>query len=252
MHDAQLSSIPVFEQSSLPTRGESAAMSEAVESRGRGLRALGRAYMCRRYTVLFYLLLIIMVAVPLVAALELTGALIEFFLAASLLAAVMPVGAVRSRRALLTFIALVWLARPVTAWFDHPVLSAMTLGLWTLIALFAAAGALRFALRATQVDAEHLYAALSAYLLAGIFFGVFYWVLEQIGPGTFADAGKFTRMSALYFSFVTLATLGYGDIVPRTDVARGLAIVEGVGGQLFLAVLVARLVSLYARGHETN
>ena len=54
-------------------------------------------------------------------------------------------------------------------------------------------------------------------------------------------------MSAIYFSFVTLATLGYGDIVPRTDVARGFAIVEGVGGQLFLAVLIARLVSLYAR-----
>ena len=55
-------------------------------------------------------------------------------------------------------------------------------------------------------------------------------------------------MSAIYFSFVTLATLGYGDIVPRTDVARGLAIVEGVGGQLSLAVMVARLVSLYGRG----
>ena len=55
-------------------------------------------------------------------------------------------------------------------------------------------------------------------------------------------------MSAIYFSFVTLATLGYGDIVPRTDVARGLAIVEGVRGQLFLAVMVAHLLSLYARG----
>jgi voltage-gated potassium channel Kch len=107
-------------------------------------------------------------------------------------------------------------------------------------------------MRAVSVDAEHLYAALSAYLLAGIFFGLFYWVLEQSWPGTFAFAGKFSRMGALYFSFVTLATLGYGDIVPRTDVARGLAIVEGVGGQLFLAVLVARLVSLYGRGQETK
>jgi uncharacterized membrane protein YvlD (DUF360 family) len=182
----------------------------------------------------------------------LPGALIDLLLAASLLAAVMPVGTQRSRRALLIATALVWLVRPITAWFDHPALSAMTLGLWTLIALFAAAGALRFAVAATEVDAEHLYAALSAYLLAGIFFGLFYWVLEQIGPGTFAGAGQFTRMSALYFSFVTLATLGYGDIVPRTDIARGLAIVEGVGGQLFLAVMVARLVSLYARGQETK
>jgi hypothetical protein len=208
--------------------------------------------MGRRYTVMFYLLLMTMVAVPLVAVLELTGALVEFLLAASMLAAVMPVGTVRSRHALVTVTVLVWVVRPVTAWLDHPLLSAMTLGLWTAIALFAAAGALRFAINATQVDAEHLYAALSAYLLAGIFFGLFYWVLEQIGPGTFAGAGEFTRMSALYFSFVTLATLGYGDIVPRTEIARGLAIVEAVGGQLFLAVLVARLVSLYSRGKEAD
>jgi voltage-gated potassium channel Kch len=53
-------------------------------------------------------------------------------------------------------------------------------------------------------------------------------------------------MTAIYFSFVTLATIGYGDVVPLTDVARSLAILEGVGGQLFLAVLVARLVSLYS------
>jgi hypothetical protein len=147
---------------------------------------------------------------------------------------------------------VVWIARPLSAWFDHPVLSAVTLGVWTSIGLFAAASALRFAMRAESVDAEHLYAALSAYLLAGVFFGLFYWALEQIGPGSFSVAGEFTRMSAVYFSFVTLATLGYGDIVPRTDVARGLAIVEGVGGQLFLAVMVARLVSLYTRGKEAN
>jgi len=49
----------------------------------------------------------------------------------------------------------------------------------------------------------------------------------------------------MYFSFVTLATLGYGDIVPRSDVARSLAIIEAVAGQLYLAAMVARLVSLY-------
>jgi voltage-gated potassium channel Kch len=225
-------------------------MGIAIENGVSGLRALGRTYLRRRYTALFYTLLFTTVVVPLVAAFELPGALIEFLLAASLLAAVMPVGTVRGRRVLLTATAALWLARPVTAWFDHPAVSAMTLGFWTVIALFGAAGALRFAMRATQVDAEHLYAALSAYLLAGIFFGSFYWAIEQIGPGTFATTGQFSRMSALYFSFVTLATLGYGDIVPRTDVARGLAVVEGVGGQLFLAVMVARLVSLYGRAER--
>jgi len=227
---------------------ESAAMSTIIGDRADGLRALGGAYLRHRYSILFYTLLLTTAAAPLFAAFGLTGALLECFLATNLLAAVIPVSSAKSRRVLLTITAAVWLARPLTAWLNHPALSLMTLGLWTLIGLVAAVGSLRFAMGAKSVDAEHLYAALSAYLLAGIFFGLFYWILEQIGPGTFNVSGDFSRMSAFYFSFVTLATLGYGDIVPRSDVARGLAIIEGVGGQLFLAVMVARLVSLYARG----
>ena len=217
-----------------------------------GMRQLGRAYLRQRYTILFYTLLLTMVAAPIFAALEFSGDLIELLLAANLLAAVLPVSAGKGRSVLLALMTLVWLARTAIAWLEHPALSAMTLGIWTVIGLLAAAGALRFAMRAASVDAEHLYAALSAYLLAGIFFGLFYWVVEQGWPGTFVFTGDFSRVSAIYFSFVTLATLGYGDIVPRTDVARGLAIVEGVGGQLFLAVMVARLVSLYGRGNEAN
>ena len=64
----------------------------------------------------------------------------------------------------------------------------MRLGLWTIVGLLAAASALRFAMSGETIDAEHLYAALSAYILAGIFFGLFYWVIEQIGPGTFRPA----------------------------------------------------------------
>jgi hypothetical protein len=209
------------------------------------LHDLGRDYLRRRYTILFYSLVFTMVASPIIAAMRWRGALIESLLAANLLAAVMPVNAGKSRRFLLAAMAAVWLARPLTAWFGHSTLSEMTLTAWTLIGLFAAAGALRFAMSGTRVDAEHLFAALSAYLLAGIYFGLLFWALEQASPGTFAP-GNLSRTGAIYFSFVTLATLGYGDIVPRNDVARGLAVVEGVGGQLFLAVLVARLLSLYS------
>ena len=157
------------------------------------LRVLGRAYLRRRYVILFYTLLLTMVAAPVLAAFELKGSLIEFFLAANLLAAVMPVSEGRGRYVLLTVVTVAWLVRLPTAWFDHPVLSTMTLGTWTLIGLFAAAAALRFAMRATLVDAEHLYAALSAYLLAGIFFGQFYWVLHQIRSDTFTVTGDFSR-----------------------------------------------------------
>ena len=217
------------------------------------LGGLVRAYLHRRYSILFYTLLLTLLSAPILSALKLSGILLESLLAASLLAAILPVSDVRSRPYLLVTMVVVWLVRPLTVWLDHPALSAMTLGIWTLVGLLAAAAALRFAMRATHVEAEHLYAALSAYLLAGIYFGLFYWVLEQVSPGTFTATAAFSQNSAIYFSFVTLATLGYGDITPRGDVARGLAIVEGVGGQLFLAVLVARLVSLYSKpGNPSN
>jgi hypothetical protein len=217
------------------------------------LHGLARTYLRRRYTILFYTLLLTLVAAPVIGALKMSGAFLESLLAASLLAAILPVSEVRSRPYLLLTMVVVWLSRPLAHWLDHPALAVMTLGIWTLIGLLAAAAALRFAMRAGQVDAERLYAALSAYLLAGIYFGLLYWVLEKLKPDTFTVTGPFSQTSAIYFSFVTLATLGYGDIAPRGDMARGLAIVEGVGGQLFLAVLVARLVSLYSKaGDQSN
>jgi len=210
-------------------------------------------YLQRRYTILFYTVLFTLVSSPILSALHFSGTVIESFLAASLLAAILPASSVRSRPILIAVLVLVWLARPLTLWLGHPFWSAMTLAAWTVIGLVAAAAALRFAMRATRVEGEHLYAALSAYLLSGIFFGLLYFVIEQVSPGTFTLSGRFSQNSAIYFSFVTLATLGYGDISPHGDVARGLAIIEGIGGQLFLAVLVARLVSLYSKpANESN
>lgn len=211
---------------------------------------VGRAYLQRRFTILFYSLLLTVVAAPASGALGLDAGLLECFLAANLLIAVTSAGTERGWRVLLVTLAILWVARLATAWSDHPVLSVISLGTWTVLGLLASAGALRFAMRTRSVDAEHVYAALSAYVLAGILLGFFYWALEQMWPASFTLNGEFSRMSAIYFSFVTLATLGYGDIVPHSDVARGLAIVEGVGGQLFLAVLIARLVSVYGRDKD--
>lgn len=217
---------------------------------GRG--ALASAYFSQRYAILFYTLLFTLVASPVVTAFAFSGALIDVFLAANLLAAALPTRAGLPRRLLIAVVIIAWLARSAMVWFDHPSVAALILGFWTLIGFSAAATALSFAMRARRVDSEHIYAALSAYLLVGVFFGLFYWVLEEIAPGSFNASPGFSRMSAIYFSFVTLATLGYGDIVPRSDVARGLAILEGVGGQLFLAVLVARLLSLYSKGQKAD
>ena len=227
-------------------------MSEAIDNRAGTLVALGSGYFQRRYAILFYSLLLTIAAGPLFTNMGFDTDLIDWFLAVNLLAAVIPISGFNERQLLLIIVIAALILRIATGWLNQATLAAASRMIWTVVALIAAGGALSFAFRARSIDREHVYAALSAYLLAGVFFGSFYWVLEEIHPGSFTASGELSPSSAIYFSFVTLATLGYGDIVPRTEVARGLAVVEGVGGQLFLAVLIARLVSVYARGKQTN
>jgi voltage-gated potassium channel len=127
--------------------------------------------------------------------------------------------------------------------------SPLSQTLWVAACLLSIAVTARHALGPGLVDSERLLAALDAYLLAGLVFGVCYWVLERSWPASFGSpsASDLDLARAIYFSFVTIATLGYGDIVPASDAARGLAVLEAVGGQMYVAVLVARLVSLYSR-----
>ena len=158
-------------------------MTEAGAIGPGALRNLGLTYFQRRYTILFYTIILTVLASPMIATLGLSGALIESLLAANLLAALMPVNAGRNRNVLLAVMTAGWLARPATAWLGHPVLSAITLVTWTLIGLFAVAVALRFAMGGTKVDAEHLCAALSAYLLAGIYFRPFVLGSRANSPG---------------------------------------------------------------------
>ena len=97
-----------------------------------------------------------------------------------------------------------------------------------------------------SVTADTLAGAVSAYMLVGITFGLAYLMIESVLPGSFKDTvepGKhFTPADFTFFSFVTLTTVGYGDIVPWGAHARALAIVESVLGIMYPAVLVSRLV----------
>ena len=73
-----------------------------------------------------------------------------------------------------------------------------------------------------------------------------YAILEIVQHGTFhgLQGGSFDTQSFIYFSFVTLTTLGYGDITPLTSQARSLSLLEAVFGQIYLAVVIARLVGI--------
>ncbi len=209
---------------------------------------LASTYGSRRYGILFYTLLLTLGAAPLLAALHFSTTLLQILLVFSLLAALLGVPGQRWRLflMLLAAVAVAVRAAPTSAVGEGLAMGALAIG--SGIALLAAVSTIRFAMGSREVDAEHVYAALSAYLLAGLCFGVLHWTIENVWPGSFGEVGagdtgaEFSLPTAIYFSFVTLATLGYGDVVPKSDVARGVAVLEAVGGQLYVAVMIARLV----------
>jgi hypothetical protein len=84
-------------------------------------------------------------------------------------------------------------------------------------------------------------------------FAFAYWAIDPGVAGLVRGVDRRRSRSAtrIYFSFITISTLGYGDISPLSEPARGMAVVEAVSGQMYLAVLVARLVSLYSREHQS-
>jgi hypothetical protein len=125
--------------------------------------------------------------------------------------------------------------------------------IWIPLGVLVVVATVREALRPGSVDRERIFAALSAYLFAGMLFGAGYWQLSQHDPASFGGTKEIkARIDAVFFSYGTLATLGYGDVVPVSSGAHGLAVVEAMGGQIYLAVLLARLVSLYAPANKSE
>ena len=122
---------------------------------------------------------------------------------------------------------------------------------------------LDFLFRAYHIDANMICASLCIYLLMGVGWASLYSLCEVFHPNSFVYAytEQFEQASMefrgekslipIYYSFVTLTTLGYGDIVPFSPPAKILAILEAVIGQIYLTVLVARLVGLHI-AHVTS
>jgi hypothetical protein len=108
---------------------------------------------------------------------------------------------------------------------------------------------LRDVIRAkTPVPKNIIWGAIAVYLLLGMTWSTFYSIIEILTPGSFAYTLNpemiLGASDFLYFSFVTIATLGYGDIVPMTAQARSFAILEAITGALYLAILISKLVGM--------
>jgi len=119
--------------------------------------------------------------------------------------------------------------------------------IWTgLILLATVVMIVRRIVASTTVTLQSIYAALSAYMIIGLMFAAFYGAMSRLGAGAFFASGSPEDTKTFqYFSFTTLTTLGYGDFTAASNIGRAVAVMEAMTGQIFLATLVARLVSAF-------
>jgi Ion channel len=219
---------------------------------------LPRVGLYRRSVSIFLgALVLFMVAMPFAQYLA-DPALVEGpLLAVVLLCGVLAIGGRRKSLLLAACLALPALAaRWLWHYWGDPLLHGLFLGLGTLLFLQLTAQLLRFIVRARTVDAEVLAAGVATYLVLGQMWAMLYLLVSFLEPNAFAlpasvvSSKGFDGFNALYFSFVTLTSTGYGDISPAAPVTRMLAVLEAVTGVLYLSVLIARLVTLYT-GRKT-
>jgi len=214
-----------------------------------------RSPFLRRFSAIELLvaLVALFVSFPFIESLP-SGALIESILLTVVLVSALL--AIATRRRILIVAALLSLPALIGRWLNHyrPDLVPPEVFLigGIVFVLFVVGNLLRFVLNAPSVNTEVLCASISAYLLLGLLWTLGYWLIAELIPDAFAFNASTVAdrsmkgLNGLYFSFITLSTVGYGDITPVSKVARMLAAAEATTGLLYVAVLIARLVALHA------
>lgn len=209
----------------------------------------------RRLSVMHFLaaLMGMLITMPFVDQLEYGRLMEAVALSIVLLTAVLAIG---GRRATLAIAVALVTPALLAIWFGHFLPEHMsrevTLVAGMVFVAFVMANLMRFMIRAPWVNSEVLCAAVATYFMLGIFWAFVYALLGILTPHAFEfmipqePHRQLTRFEAVYFSFSTLTTVAYGDIVPLSNVARMLTNLEAATGVFYMALVISRLVSLYS------
>lgn len=131
-------------------------------------------------------------------------------------------------------------------------LEIINIMIFLLFCFFALLIIFQHIIKTKSVTTDTIFGSMCVYLLIGLVFALIYQLIEIVNPGSFyyvlaaSNDFSFASYDFYYFSFVTLTTLGYGDILPVTYLAKSVVIVESITGIFYLATLVARLISVRA------
>jgi hypothetical protein len=178
-----------------------------------------------------------------------TRIMMDVFLTAIFIFIISTIRLKRSQVIIASVLALPLLIATWSTYFvEIKTVSLLTRIFGVLFFAYAAINILRIIAKSEKVTRESIFAAIVAYLLIALMWAFLYMILERVSPGSFSFPETGSRGETIqfeYLSFVTITTLGYGDITPVTDQASALVIIEAVVGQIYLVVLVAWLVGMH-------
>ena len=208
--------------------------------------------MNNNFSYLLIALLLFIIGVPVASNLDLISLQMSRVLGASSLLAVgvwslRGAGRLYSAGMLVAIIGIVLSILSIVR--DSDMLHVITLLAMFVFLLLATFNAFRQIAVGNDISPNRIVGAVCVYLLLGVIWSIAYTVLEYMQPGSFKGLTELVssawNVDWIYFSFVTITTLGYGDITPLTQTARSLTVAEAIVGQFYIAVLVAGLVSAY-------
>jgi hypothetical protein len=202
-----------------------------------------------RFLVLLILILSMLVLAPFFDEFVQTRILMDVFLTVIF---IFIISTIRLKRSQVIIASVLVLPLIIATWSTYFVeirtVSLLTRIFGVLFFAYAAINILRIIAKSEKVTRESIFAAVVAYLLIALMWAFLYTILERVSPGSFSfpETGSWGQtMRFEYLSFVTITTLGFGDITPVTDKASALVMIEAIVGQIYLVVLVAWLVGMH-------
>jgi hypothetical protein len=202
----------------------------------------------QRFLILLCLIMGLLLLVPILQRFVAMRIFLDIFLTAIFISMVCTVGSKKGH----VIAALVLAIMMVTLlWMSHfyssKGIAAICMITGVLFIGVVITSILGFMFKSAVVNSEMIYAAILLYLLAALMWAFAYTFLELIDPASFnidLERPEGYVLVFQYYSFVTITTLGYGDITPVTEVAKAFSVLEAVVGQLYLVVAVAWLVGM--------